>query len=176
MPWLVADNHEAETACEAAGKRLCSEIEWRRACRGPHDTAYSYGNMYDATSCNGIDLFCECDAYPGCYRSCGADFHLVPTGTLPECTNEYEVFDINGNVWEHVQGGDNTRVRGGAYNCGDSEELHDCDYIPKNWTPSAVGFRCCANGWVDGDTEMDGDAGTGIDIDIDIDIDSESEA
>ncbi len=162
IPWEVESNEAAEAACEAAGKRLCSPQEWRIACRGPDDTTYSYGDEYDPTACNGIDAFCNCDhpdcadldvcPYARCFNQasptedggpCGAAFRVVPTGSFESCTNGWGVFDINGNLWEHVSGGDDTTVRGGAFNCADSPSLHRCDYVPGNWAPTARGFRCC---------------------------------
>lgn len=156
-PWQVLTNQQAQAACEAAGKSLCSDAEWYQACAGPALTTYAYGEAYSATTCNGIDKYCYCGAgetcadtepcpYPGCWGTCGADLHLDPTGSNSGCFNAYGVYDMNGNVWEHVLDGDAKRVRGGAYNCKDSKTLHRCDYIPAVWTPSALGFRCCAPG------------------------------
>ena len=151
IPWQ-AENAEAQAACEAAGKDLCTEREWGCACRGPSQTVYAYGDDYDPTICNGIDTFCLCEGacgsqepcpFPGCYHICGAAFHVTPTGDKAGCLGPYGAYDLNGNVWEHVKGGNNTRVRGGAFNCSDSKKLHRCDYIPGTWTPSARGFRCC---------------------------------
>jgi len=150
MPWDHASTAQASAACQAVGKRLCTPAEWERVCRGPDDHEYCYGDQYDPTVCNGIDLFCRCGSgsvceaqdpcpFPHCYGQCGAFFHLLPTGSLPNCTNGYGVLDINGNVWERVQGG---TARGGAFNCGDSEALHRCDYVA-DWGPNDVGFRCC---------------------------------
>ncbi len=133
LPWQVGSNAEAALACAAAGKRLCSPAEWQMACEGPDETAYAYGDSYDAKTCNGIDSFG------------GITFHLAPTGSFPGCTDTWGVFDMNGNLWEHVAGGTDMTVRGGAYNCSDSVTYHRCDYIPTNWTPSARGFRCCAD-------------------------------
>jgi len=134
MPWMVASNDDAALACEAAGKRLCSPAEWQLACEGPDGTAYSYGESYEPIACNGIDAFGR------------SAFHLAATGSFAGCTNAWGVFDINGNLWEHVAGGDDMTVRGGAFNCSDSAALHRCDYIPQTWIPSARGFRCCADG------------------------------
>ena len=146
-PWPIGSNQEAETACDNAGKRLCTPDEWFTACIGPALTDYPYGNTYEPETCNGIDTYCTCpdgSHYAGCYDDCGADFHLTLTGELPGCTNGYGVFDISGNLWEHTAGGDDTTVRGGAYNCAHSDDWHRCDYVP-GWTPSALGFRCCAD-------------------------------
>ncbi len=169
-PWEVGDNQEAEDACLAAGKRLCTASEWHTACAGPDKTAYGYGDEYDPLICNGIDTYCYCDEpecqsrevcpFEYCYQSCGgASFHWTPTGAFEGCTNGYGVFDMNGNVWEHTAGGDETTIRGGAYNCLDSKQYHRCDYIPGDWSPAARGFRCCADGWIgpDGGVSDDGE-------------------
>ena len=162
MPWMVSDNQTASEACRAAGKSLCTEDQWYRACSGPSNSVYAYGNDYEPLVCNGIDTFCDCGEdtrcqdmdpcpFPGCHYECGGSFTLEPTGSFPDCTNGYGVSDMNGNLWEHVLGGDETRIRGGAFNCADSETLHRCDYIPGTWKPSARGFRCCSTGWTDQD-------------------------
>ena len=141
LPWKVADNPTAQAACEAVGKRLCTPEEWELACRGPEGTVYGYGDKYEPETCNGIDTFGE------------GLFHLEVTGALSGCTNGWGVFDMNGNLWEHVLGGDGTTIRGGAYNCADSRTLHRCDYIPGSWKPSARGFRCCRALVVEGPDE-----------------------
>jgi formylglycine-generating enzyme required for sulfatase activity len=134
LPWQVQDNATAAAACAAAGKRLCADDEWRLACRGVDDTDYPYGDSYQPTTCNGIDAFGR------------ASFHLAATGSFERCGNGWGAYDLSGNLWEHVAGGDDMHVRGGAYNCSDSAALHRCDYVPGSWTPSARGFRCCADG------------------------------
>jgi formylglycine-generating enzyme required for sulfatase activity len=127
-------------ACSAAGKRLCTADEWFAACGGPDATTYCYGDDYDPAACNGIDAFCAVPE-PFCGRTEGG-FHVVATGTFPDCTNEYGVFDINGNLWEWIEDPALT-VRGGAFNCGDSAMLHACSYLSPAAYRTAVGFRCC---------------------------------
>ena len=166
-PWEVANNAAAQEACEASGKTLCNEKQWQTACAGPDETLYAYGDEYESATCNGIDAFCLCDdcvegescSYPHCYNDCGASFKKMPTGSFPNCTNAYGVFDMNGNLWEHVLGGSEKTVRGGAFNCKDSKTLHECTYVP-GWVPSALGFRCCSAGSLqplasDSDTHME---------------------
>lgn len=135
IPWQVVDNATAEAACRAVGKRLCTPEEWLLACEGPDGTVYAYGDAYEPTTCNGIDAF---GPWPEYWL-----FHLMPTGSFPNCTNEWGIYDINGNLWEHTASGSNMTIRGGAFNCSDSAYLHRCDYVPGNWEPSARGFRCC---------------------------------
>lgn len=163
LPWMPVEYAAGRDACAAAGKRLCTPAEFEGACSGPTDTAYTYGNVYEPTTCNGIDTFCRCDSgtcaeldvcpYPHCYSQgpsgtvgagCGADLKLMPTGSFPRCTNDYGVFDLSGNVWELVDRGDGVSwYAGGAFNCFDAERLHKCSAIQRNI--SARGFRCCAD-------------------------------
>jgi len=131
LPWRVTDNEAADTACRAAGKWLCTPEEWEYACRGPADTVYTYGDTYGAQMCNGLDTYGE------------GNHHMTPTGTFDNCTNGFGVFDMSGNVWEHTDNGDGTTVRGGAYNCYYPATRLRCDYVPGDWVPTALGFRCC---------------------------------
>jgi len=166
IPWMPVTLEEAQDACAAVGKHLCTAAEFQRACDGPDDTTYSYGDAYDPLICNSIDTYCYCDnaaceaiaecPYPHCYdqppdgqdepaEGCTSGFHIMPTGSFPDCTNEYGVYDINGNTWELVNDGTGEAMwRGGAYNCIDSEKLHRCDFVARNIV--ARGFRCCSAG------------------------------
>lgn len=135
LPWQLNhaqdESETARSACLNANKDLCTSSQWLVACRGPEATTYAYGDQYETGICNGIDLFGR------------SAFHLLPTGSLEACRNRWGVYDLNGNLWEHVLGGGPQGIRGGAYNCSDSATLHRCDYIPSDWIPSARGFRCC---------------------------------
>lgn len=135
MPWNIGNNNSAaEAACNAAGKRLCAPSEWEYACRGEQNYAYVYGNEYNPQTCNGIDTY-------GRY-----DFHLMPTGSFENCVNAWDVYDLSGNIWEHTANGSGMTVRGGAFNCSDSKGNHKCTYVPMDWTPLTLGFRCCSDG------------------------------
>lgn len=134
IPWRTDFADVAKQACEAAGKRLCTPEEWEFSCTQNHQTIYAYGDNYITDICNGIDAFGM------------GSFHLAPTGSFPECINQYGVYDLNGNLWEHNSSLDPKQVRGGAYNCSDSQRLHKCSYVPFTWRPSALGFRCCSDG------------------------------
>lgn len=148
LPWKVASNGEARAACQASGKELCTPAQWQIACKGPDQTAYPYGDTYDPDSCNQVGSF-----GPG-------QFHLAPTGSFEQCVNEWGVYDMSGNLWEHTLGGDGTTVRGGAYDCSDPVAFHRCEYIPQSWTPLSKGFRCCLGGTA-------ADAGPGVDASAD---------
>lgn len=151
MPWRTGGTQQgyvsAQEACERADKRLCSPVEWLAACRGSAGTEYCYGDEYHPEACNGIDAHCD-DPEPGCGaidRANGLEhFRVAPTGAFPACKNEQGAFDLNGNLWEFVEAtGSALRVRGGAYNCGDSELLHRCSYESPAELRTETGFRCC---------------------------------
>jgi formylglycine-generating enzyme required for sulfatase activity len=156
LPWQLdhaSENDTARNACLAVGKDLCTPQQWMLACQGPGKTVYGYGDAYEPSTCNGIDLF----GIPG--------FRVLPTGSLPGCVNGWGAYDMNGNVWEHTLEGSARTVRGGAYNCSDSQALHRCDYVPSSWSPSARGFRCCLVPDGSPDAGLD-DAGTDAPDDV----------
>lgn len=131
IPWKEKDTNVARAACEVAGKTICTSTQWSYVCHGVQDTTYVYGDQYDPKACNGIDAYGS------------GNYHLAPTGSFPDCTNSFGVFDMSGNLWEQVFDGGLENVRGGAYNCSDSAKLHKCDFVPQTWVPAAIGFRCC---------------------------------
>jgi formylglycine-generating enzyme required for sulfatase activity len=83
MPATNISWDEAHAFCERSGKRLPTEAEWERACKGVAGDTYSYGNAYDAgMGRTGLRL----DAGP----SAGGSYGLGNGGLL----------DMTGNVWE----------------------------------------------------------------------------
>ena len=60
-----ATREEAEGLCRAAGRRLCTEIEWERACRGPQETIFPNGDHWDAEHCAGRGNPGECASGAG---------------------------------------------------------------------------------------------------------------
>ncbi|HEX6765038.1 MAG TPA: SUMF1/EgtB/PvdO family nonheme iron enzyme [Polyangiaceae bacterium] len=113
-PQAYISRIEAESACDNAGKRLCSVTEWYRACRGADDTTYPYGAGFVAGRCNvgkphllsilhGSDPKAwlydehfndpELDQRPG---------FLANTGEFAGCVSSYGVYDLVGNLHEWV--------------------------------------------------------------------------
>ncbi len=147
----------AADACEAAGKRLCTIDEWRRACEGPDGTTYPYGDTYDPDACNeGRSTHPVIDVFGG-----GATFsfdqlndprlNLLPdslarSGDYAACVSAEGVADLHGNLHEWIDDPAGTFV-GGFYvdastnglGCGYTTTAHSVDYHDYS-----TGFRCCA--------------------------------
>ncbi len=59
VPQAYISRDQAETACEAGGKRLCTDEEWMTACRGKKPTRFPYGDERKEGYCNdsGVSSF-----------------------------------------------------------------------------------------------------------------------
>ncbi|MHB8420407.1 MAG: protein kinase domain-containing protein [Myxococcales bacterium] len=124
----------ATAACEGEGKRLCSEEEWERACKGPDNLRFPYGQAFSARTCGG-----------------GGKGGLVPAGTYTACKSGFGVFDMSGNAAEWTStrfqsGASDRAVKGGSYQRPDYDLR--CS-ARQNRQPSSrasdLGFRCCAD-------------------------------
>ncbi len=114
--------------CKAAGKRLCTDSEWQRSCRGGGD--FPYGKTFDAARCNTEDAEGEA-------RS------ITESGKFSKCRSAIGALDMSGNVAEWTA--DQT-VRGGDYTSADEDAA--CSAGGKRAAGSArptIGFRCCAD-------------------------------
>lgn len=126
---------EARAKCEAIEKRLCSELEWERACKGPNNTTYEFGAAYQPQIC-------------GTERK----GHLAPTGTKVGCRSGYGIADMHGGAFEWTsddwnRGGPSELavLRGGSGEhpdvvgrCANARARRPDKRYPD------VGFRCCA--------------------------------
>jgi formylglycine-generating enzyme len=129
------DQEQAAKLCGAQGKRLCSELEWERACKGADNFSYEYGDRYNPERCG-----------------TGGEAHSLPNGLRVGCASGFGVRDMHGGTWEWTSspwgrgvGGEFVSVRGG--NGQDGELVGRCAHAvaqsPKARSPS-IGLRCCA--------------------------------
>ncbi len=166
IPNMYASQEIAALACTNAGKRLCTEEEWVKACQGPSATQYPYGNEYVAEKCNtnragkyppsivGWDKVILADDYdPSDPRNGKAAVDIAgvkETGSFSECSNAYGVYDMVGNLAEAVStlsSGGGALFKGSAFmrggnnlNCNNNIGAHSTTY-----TDFSFGFRCCAD-------------------------------
>ncbi|MBN2196709.1 MAG: formylglycine-generating enzyme family protein [Polyangiaceae bacterium] len=135
IPLTNVNREQAQAHCAEHRKRLCTELEWERACKGPRNLPYEYGNRYDANRCN-----------------TGSHPRLQPSGIHHGCVSEFGVHDLHGSVWEWTaspwgRGGDSelVTVRGGNSTSGEvvGRCANGAARRPERAT-SVVGFRCCA--------------------------------
>ncbi len=130
---------EAARLCEATSKRLCSELEWERACKGPDGTTYEYGDAYRAPLC-GTGMPVEQSS-------------KQPEGERLSCASGFGVRDMHGGVWEWTsspwgRGSTNPEMgvlRGGNATAG--ELVGRCANAigrTSGTKGAAMGFRCCA--------------------------------
>src|SRR5205823_1186474 len=81
---------QAAAACADAGKRLCTADEWERACKGPENFVYGYGDVFDAKKCG-----------PDVEKDADRDGKLdAASGGLEGCTNKFGVADMAGGARE----------------------------------------------------------------------------
>lgn len=131
IPWGAARFSQAQASCTAAGKRLCSAFEWRRACEGPDPgdaNLYPYGNAYESNRCNGSNI----PPFDG----------PAATSSFDRCESAHGTFDQSGNLEEWTTDG---LVRGGAFA---SPQLNlRCVATgtadPGGPPQASYGFRCC---------------------------------
>ena len=135
IPLTNVSQEAALALCAEHGKRLCSELEWERACKGPNNRRYEYGDGYRAERCG-----------------TGATPAMRPTGIRVACRSEFGVRDLHGGAWEWTsspwgRGGSSGlfSLRGG--NSPDGEVVGRCANAraqKSSLASGTVGFRCCA--------------------------------
>jgi len=161
LPHGYLTYYTAKKACENAGKRLCSEEEWVRACKGNKRSQHPYGGSYQAGRCNvfrsihpayelhGNSSLGHLDPRLHLVFEEGKDPLLYLTGQAARCTSETDdgqLFDMVGNLDEWIADEDGVFV-GGFYSRGTKE---GCEAKIENHSPAytdySIGVRCCRNG------------------------------
>ncbi|HEV8551569.1 MAG TPA: SUMF1/EgtB/PvdO family nonheme iron enzyme [Polyangiaceae bacterium] len=135
IPLTNVTQPDAQKLCADRGKRLCHELEWERACKGPDNHLYESGDRYRSDACG-----------------TGTAPLLRPSGLRVGCRSDYGVRDLHGGAFEWTASpfrrgttGDLVALRGG--NSAAGELVGRCaNAVSRAPDASAatVSFRCCA--------------------------------
>lgn len=158
VPQAYIDGVRAAAACEEAGKRLCTDDEWLRACQGPDERTYPYGDAREPGACNDARAQHPAIEYFGTSEDwiwselghpCIDQLpdSLAAAGAHPGCVTAEGALDMMGNLHEWTADPAGT-FRGGFYvdtaingeGCLYRTTAHDTSH----WDYS-TGFRCCAD-------------------------------
>jgi hypothetical protein len=157
VPQGYINGIQAAAACARAGKRLCTDAEWLRACRGPAGWVYPYGDTREPRRCNdsrsvhpAYEYFGTTD--PSVFSRLGhpclnqLDGGLARTGAYAGCITAEGLSDMMGNLHEWTSDPAGT-FRGGFY-VDTRLNGEGCLYVTtahdrSHWDYS-TGFRCCA--------------------------------
>jgi len=135
IPKTGMNRDEAAGLCTAQEKRLCTELEWERACKGTGNTTYEYGEAYRAAEC-----------------LMGQSGRLAPSGLRVACRSTFGVHDMHGGPWEWTSStwrrGPGPRygvARGGNSDAGElvGRCANAMAVSPSTRRPD-IGVRCCA--------------------------------
>ncbi len=159
-PYAFRTASEGEAWCKARDKRLCTDVEWERACRGRTGTKLPYGNEHEPGRCADDKPWLSPNwpvlathPNPAATREADRLYDADPSGQRPGCVTADGAFDMTGNVAEWVKRTRNfhsqhDHVLVGCYwsgcfkgvtpHCGFANTAH-----PGDFRTAEAGFRCC---------------------------------
>jgi hypothetical protein len=157
-PITLVNATDAKQACEAEGKRLCTESEFTFACEGEEMRPYATGWEREKEACN-IDQHylvptTQMLPFDKCMGNkwCSAEYKRIDgrrkADENPACVSPFGIFNLNGNVNEWVATPWKPKpyraaLKGGWWGpvrnrCRSITSAHDETYLGYE-----VGFRCC---------------------------------
>lgn len=162
LPLAMQSALDGEAWCADRGKRLCTEAEWVRACRGSSECPYPYGEEYERGRCNDDETWIAprwdvLATWPSDAARAEAErlYQGEPSGSNEGCVSEDGVYDMTGNVAEWVRRSfpnstNYDHVLKGCYWSGCyGGTPPSCAFVnpahPSGFRSYEAGFRCCAD-------------------------------
>ncbi len=183
QPEVMVSWYEARHACEARGRRLCTQSEWTFACEGPDMHPYPYGDglRRDETVCRIDHQTRRPDRERLGNPMTSADesarlYEAVPSGSMPGCVSWAGVHDLTGNVDEWTVNESHvpyeSALKGGWWGpirarCRPSTTAHNEGFVYYQ-----IGFRCCSDPGTPGATVPDGATSPAPDAPSDVHADA----
>lgn len=127
---------EARQVCASVDKRLCTESEWERSCKGPANRRFPYGNDFNPNVC-------------ATQTDTGQKRTVAAAGGWAGCRSGFGVYDMSGNVREWTSsaiapGKSSYVLKGGGADSPDYGARCAIRLAASPGTKSyLVGFRCC---------------------------------
>ncbi len=116
---------QARQLCAERGARLCTELEWERACKGPESDDYASGKLWDP----------RCAQQP---ESCASGFDVVAMGGA---LREWTASDVIPAAKDGTSG---AAVRGAAATApGEDHRCAARHAVDPKSSSKDLGFRCC---------------------------------
>jgi len=125
-PLVGVTRAEATRHCAERGARLCTELEWERACKGPLDDLYPSGDKWQD----------DCTTSAG---RCASGFEVLGLGTV---VREWTASDVLDPTKNESRG---AAVRGGGP--VSRAAVHRCSrrqVADAETSANDLGFRCCS--------------------------------
>jgi formylglycine-generating enzyme required for sulfatase activity len=161
VPQAYLSQEQAAEACEAVGKRLCTDAEWLSACRGREPTRFPYGDEHVSGRCNdsGISPLRKLHGADDSLDVFGLEAMndaklnqlagtVALTGKFRRCRNSFGAHDMVGNLHEWTADPEGT-FRGGYY-LDTKTHGEGCSYVTTGhnvkYRDYSIGFRCCKGG------------------------------
>ncbi len=119
-PLLGRSREEASRLCGDVGARLCTELEWERACRGPEQSAFATGESWN----------------DDCTGQCESAFGVVGLGSVPEWTASAFGPDSVASGVAVIRGPLGDKAPPATRRCAHRSKAPDKP-------PPGIAFRCC---------------------------------